>query len=1527
MNRLLAVFLMLFLTLTSLVAADVEIGQVDQFHVAELSFTGPSMSAADAPITSVDFYVDFTHESGSPTHRIHAFWDSDGSGGPSGNLWKVRFCPTLPGRWYLADVVSDQPLLDQQNEGNYILAAASSHPGFWLVDTDSADGRWYKRSDGTHPYIVGNTHYDFLSRPNGREASTSSIQADVAASAGYFKKLRFSLFSFRSENASSTVLPFLDSNGNQTNTETGVPNPRFFMERVDAAVAEGFEHDLICDLVMAGTIGDQTADEEGFIKYVAARYGAYPNVWFTVGQEWNEKVAASHQKAKGELLRSYLAYEMPVSTHGTGDWNSSLNGDWHDHVIVQGKHWSSDNAADDIIANFAIGGQKPVVNDEASYDPSDPSTDAVIRSVSGCFAGGGYGTTGHKTASKVGGYFFGHATQNQSITVHPSIDELKFLRESIDQNITFWRMSPVGQADNSIFSGSPTRARALEWSGNEYVLVSDQSGSMTAQLPAGSSWTIRRYRVFAKSSELMESAYTGGQSYSFSTGSSGGGTLDIWHFKSDTAGGEPPVPPDGLVAQTGSGFGEVDLSWQDNSTDETAFQIDYSLSGTNNWSPLIHTLPANTTSFTATGLADQQSYDFRLRATSGGGQSSWSPLATASTAVNPQAMIVSPSDNAQVAPGEVVTLTGSGTALSWSYSGVTSGSGTGTSLQITVPLSATDGSMISVHLSGEVGSDQITLEVRDTTPVITTSSDELDKARAGQSYSDDLEADGGEAPLTWSVAAGTLPVGLGISGSEITGTPLQVGQFEVVFRVTDRDGDSSVQSLVLEVEGDGTTLPDQASTQLDTAVVVDVLANDQPAPGNVMELLSVGSPQNGSVSLVDGKVVYTPNAGFNGFDYFYYEAESASTSGDGILVDADLTTGQAAVGPLATVNGGSWDNGWHTGSSVNDGSRIEWDLGRIVTHGYAEITVFAYERNGNKFWDYGDHKINWAGIYEDATLQHRNDTDKAYVRTGQAKYDFSRIKLADASFGHLPTGGVYEAENDVGSTSDWTFDNETPHTVRFSWEHDSSGYNFTFDGPADIQRRYWNSLYPDFGEIQHVFIGCDKTYNKSAPGMRFTHVKIVDLDGGGTLPTLHRGVVRVQVGAITTPEAEAGADQQVEDANQDGTARVYLDGTASSDDVGIVGYSWKLQGQEVATGPTPSILLPLGTHIIELVVSDADGQTHSDWLTVVVFQPTTGQVVVQSSGSLTAGEAQSAFAAFNLENSAQPADYLVLVTVSELSAVVSASYGAQPMTLLFSAAEGAAKVSIWGLAMPEASATVDVNYDGNVYGSQYFAFAYLAGVDPDQALVQTASIAADPGTATGVFGFSDSVVAGDLVVVGGNYNANGSTIAFEAPLDPLPGEARPSASFSGAAAWEIPASDLALYSREVTFAGTERHLVAGIVLRADRSLATAEVDTDFDGTVDLIEDFLGTDKSTAGGLEAVLSGRKTEGGWEFNFTRSTDAQRPDGQVWWSSDLVQWQQDDLSIEAVDMATGHEQMKAVLSRDVPRAFFRIEVSSAE
>jgi hypothetical protein len=38
-------------------------------------------------------------------------------------------------------------------------------------------------------------------------------------------------------------------------------------------------------------------------------------------------------------------------------------------------------------------------------------------------------------------------------------------------------------------------------------------------------------------------------------------------------------------------------------------------------------------------------------------------------------------------------------------------------------------------------------------------------------------------------------------------------------------------------------------------------------------------------------------------------------------------------------------------------------------------------------------------------------------------------------------------------------------------------------------------------------------------------------------------------------------------------------------------YAWSENGQPIATGPTPTVNLPLGTHLIDLVVND--GQERS----------------------------------------------------------------------------------------------------------------------------------------------------------------------------------------------------------------------------------------------------------------------------------------------------------------------------------------------
>lgn len=72
---------------------------------------------------------------------------------------------------------------------------------------------------------------------------------------------------------------------------------------------------------------------------------------------------------------------------------------------------------------------------------------------------------------------------------------------------------------------------------------------------------------------------------------------------------------------------------------------------------------------------------------------------------------------------------------------------------------------------------------------------------------------------------------------------------------------------------------DAASTEVDTAVTIDVLANDTPPAGMELFVSSVQSPTDqGGIAVItaDQKFVeYTPPAGFKGADEFIYEAIAA----------------------------------------------------------------------------------------------------------------------------------------------------------------------------------------------------------------------------------------------------------------------------------------------------------------------------------------------------------------------------------------------------------------------------------------------------------------------------------------------------------------------------------------------------------------------------------------------------------------------------------------------------------------------------
>ena len=94
-----------------------------------------------------------------------------------------------------------------------------------------------------------------------------------------------------------------------------------------------------------------------------------------------------------------------------------------------------------------------------------------------------------------------------------------------------------------------------------------------------------------------------------------------------------PAAPSGLTATTVSST-QINLSWTDNSTNETGFKIERCKNpknGTCTNFAQIATVGGNVTTFSNTGLNKNSSYRFRLRATNAAGDSAYSNIATAST--------------------------------------------------------------------------------------------------------------------------------------------------------------------------------------------------------------------------------------------------------------------------------------------------------------------------------------------------------------------------------------------------------------------------------------------------------------------------------------------------------------------------------------------------------------------------------------------------------------------------------------------------------------------------------------------------------------------------------------------------------------------------------------------------------------------------------------------------------------------------------------------------------------------------------
>lgn len=190
--------------------------------------------------------------------------------------------------------------------------------------------------------------------------------------------------------------------------------------------------------------------------------------------------------------------------------------------------------------------------------------------------------------------------------------------------------------------------------------------------------------------------------------SPGTGSPNLLLYTAFISAGPPPPPPAaplGLMANTFD-HQRIDLSWTDNSSNESGFELQRSQDELFTTTITVINLGAGVTSYSNTGLAASTQYFYRVLAKNAGGSSEFSNIATATTNV-------APPDAAPVARF-TWSCTGVPRGRSCSFNASSSTDDNGISSYAWTFGDGTTGSGVTVsHKYGSPGTRNVTLTVRD----------------------------------------------------------------------------------------------------------------------------------------------------------------------------------------------------------------------------------------------------------------------------------------------------------------------------------------------------------------------------------------------------------------------------------------------------------------------------------------------------------------------------------------------------------------------------------------------------------------------------------------------------------------------------------------------------------------------------------------------------------------------------------------------------------------------------------------------
>jgi hypothetical protein len=298
----------------------------------------------------VDVELTATFRSGDTTINVGGFYDGDGA-------YRLRVLPPAAGRWTFTTTSTARSLDGVRGT-------------FDVTDSDArgavhAEGRGFAYQDGSPFVPFGTTSYAWTHQHDGLQEETLRSLA-----ASPFNKLRMGLFPksflFNSNEPERFVF--------ERDADGGFDTTRFdldYFARLERRIEELGELGIVADVILFhpydrwGFSSLGPAADDRYVSYVTRRLSAFPNVWWSMANEY-DLLTAKRREDWDRLAGIVIANDPvghPLSIH---NWVEvfDYSAEWATHTSIQGGGREMGQS----VAKWRNRWDKPIVVDEFGYE-------------------------------------------------------------------------------------------------------------------------------------------------------------------------------------------------------------------------------------------------------------------------------------------------------------------------------------------------------------------------------------------------------------------------------------------------------------------------------------------------------------------------------------------------------------------------------------------------------------------------------------------------------------------------------------------------------------------------------------------------------------------------------------------------------------------------------------------------------------------------------------------------------------------------------------------------------------------------------------------------------------------------------------------------------------------------------------------------------------------------------------------------------------------------------------------------------